>query len=105
MEYLLLLALFVFVIGTVIGSFLNVVVLRGLSGESIVLPPSKCPKCGRPIVYSDDPKDKTDVQVREAEPDYHGKTILCAKCKTMIAVIEKPKVARGYVAIPIVREV
>ena len=41
MEYLLLLALFVFVIGTVIGSFLNVVVLRGLSGESIVLPPSK----------------------------------------------------------------
>ena len=49
MEYLLLLALFVFVIGTVIGSFLNVVVLRGLSGESIVLPPSKCPKCGNKL--------------------------------------------------------
>ncbi len=36
----------IFVFGTIIGSFLNVVALRGLSGESIVLPPSKCPKCG-----------------------------------------------------------
>ena len=35
----------VFVLGLCIGSFLNVVVLRGLSGESIVFPPSKCPKC------------------------------------------------------------
>ena len=37
--------LFVFCLGTVIGSFLNVVVLRAFSGESIVMPPSKCPKC------------------------------------------------------------
>lgn len=29
-----------------IGSFLNVVILRAFSGESIVMPPSKCPKCG-----------------------------------------------------------
>ena len=37
------------------------------------------------------------------EPDesYHGKAMLCGKCKTMLAVIEKPKVARGYVAIPV----
>ena len=34
-----------FAFGSIIGSFLNVVALRGLSGESIVLPPSKCPKC------------------------------------------------------------
>jgi len=40
-----LIAIFVFVIGACIGSFLNVVALRGLSGESIVFPPSKCPKC------------------------------------------------------------
>lgn len=39
----------VFVFGTIIGSFLNVVALRGLSGESIVLPPSKCPKCGNKL--------------------------------------------------------
>jgi len=41
-----LISIFVFIIGACIGSFLNVVALRGLSGESIVFPPSKCPKCG-----------------------------------------------------------
>lgn len=45
MIFLILLLLFIFCIGTVIGSFLNVVILRAFSGESIVLPPSKCPKC------------------------------------------------------------
>lgn len=40
-----LIGIFVFVIGASIGSFINVVALRGLSGESIVFPPSKCPKC------------------------------------------------------------
>ena len=37
--------LFVFIFGVCIGSFLNVVILRALSGESIVFPASKCPKC------------------------------------------------------------
>lgn len=41
----ILIAVFIFIIGTVIGSFLNVVALRGLTGESIILPPSKCPHC------------------------------------------------------------
>lgn len=36
----------IFVTGTCLGSFYNVVILRSLSGESIVFPPSKCPKCG-----------------------------------------------------------
>lgn len=40
---------FVFVIGLCIGSFLNVVILRGFSGESIVFPPSKCPKCQKKL--------------------------------------------------------
>lgn len=35
----------VFIIGLCIGSFLNVVILRALSEESIVFPASKCPKC------------------------------------------------------------
>lgn len=39
------LILFFIVIGCIIGSFLNVVILRAFSGESIVLPPSKCPFC------------------------------------------------------------
>ncbi len=33
------------IIGLCFGSFYNVVILRSLSGESLVFPPSKCPKC------------------------------------------------------------
>ncbi len=44
-----LIAIFIFITGACIGSFLNVVALRGLSGESIVFPPSKCPKCGNKL--------------------------------------------------------
>ena len=42
-------AIFSALIGLCIGSFLNVIALRGLSGESIVYPPSKCPKCGKKL--------------------------------------------------------
>ena len=45
MLFFIIFLLFIFCIGTVIGSFLNVVILRAFSGESIILPPSKCPKC------------------------------------------------------------
>ena len=33
-------------VGLCMGSFYNVVILRSLNNESIVFPPSKCPKCG-----------------------------------------------------------
>lgn len=39
------------IFGLCIGSFLNVVILRTLSGESIVFPPSKCPKCGNKLLF------------------------------------------------------
>lgn len=39
--------MWVFIIGLCLGSFFNVVILRSISGESIVFPPSKCPKCGK----------------------------------------------------------
>lgn len=39
------------VIGLCLGSFYNVVILRSLSGESIVFPPSKCPKCGHSLYF------------------------------------------------------
>lgn len=42
---------FVFIIGLCIGSFLNVVILRALSGESIVFPASKCPTCQTPLKW------------------------------------------------------
>ena len=45
MNLLIAILAFVFIIGLCVGSFLNVVILRALSGESIVFPASKCPKC------------------------------------------------------------
>ncbi len=38
-----------FVLGACIGSFLNVVIWRIPRGESLISPPSKCPKCGHRI--------------------------------------------------------
>ena len=35
--------------GLAVGSFLNVVIYRVPAGESIVSPPSKCPRCGSQI--------------------------------------------------------
>ncbi len=43
--------MFIFIIGLCIGSFLNVVILRALSNESIVFPSSKCPKCGQALLW------------------------------------------------------
>src|SRR3954467_9512054 len=37
------------IVGLVIGSFLNVVVWRVPRGESVVSPPSACPRCGHVI--------------------------------------------------------
>jgi leader peptidase (prepilin peptidase)/N-methyltransferase len=42
-------AAFIFVIGLLIGSFLNVCILRIPNDESIVLPASRCPACKSPI--------------------------------------------------------
>lgn len=43
--------IWIFVVGLCIGSFLNVVALRGLSGESVVFPSSKCPKCSNKLKW------------------------------------------------------
>lgn len=42
-------ALIIFIFGLVLGSFLNVCIWRIPGGESIVAPPSRCPRCARPI--------------------------------------------------------
>ena len=45
------LLIWVCIIGLCMGSFFNVVILRSLSGESIVYPASKCPKCGHKLFW------------------------------------------------------
>lgn len=66
------------------------------------IPIGKCPCCKHSIVYSDNPKNKNKVIIRIADDNYSGNTILCAKCKTMLSIIEEPIVAERYVAIPVV---
>src|ERR1700761_6169590 len=44
---------FAFAFGAVIGSFLNVVVWRLPRGESLVSPPSHCPKCNTRLAWFD----------------------------------------------------
>jgi leader peptidase (prepilin peptidase)/N-methyltransferase len=43
----------IFSFGAVVGSFLNVCIARIPNGESIVDPPSHCPKCKAPIPFYD----------------------------------------------------
>lgn len=48
-----LLAIVGAIFGAVIGSFLNVCIVRLPAEQSIISPPSKCPKCGRPVGWRD----------------------------------------------------
>ena len=45
--------IFVFLIGSIVGSFLNVCICRLPKGESIVMPPSHCPHCAKRIKWYD----------------------------------------------------
>jgi len=46
-------AIFIFVFGTVVGSFLNVCIWRIPREESVLKPASHCPKCNTPIAWYD----------------------------------------------------
>jgi leader peptidase (prepilin peptidase)/N-methyltransferase len=39
--------------GAVIGSFLNVCIVRFPADQSVVAPPSRCPRCGKPVEWRD----------------------------------------------------
>ena len=41
--------IYAFLVGTIVGSFLNVCVARWPAGLSVIRPRSRCPKCGRSI--------------------------------------------------------
>lgn len=51
MIFLIIIMLFIFLIGLCVGSFLNVVILRAFSDESIAFPGSKCPSCQTPLKW------------------------------------------------------
>jgi leader peptidase (prepilin peptidase)/N-methyltransferase len=70
-----LIAIIVFLFGLIIGSFLNVCILRIPGGKSIVLPASACPKCGAPIRPYDNIPVLSWLMLR-------GK---CRACKTPIS--------------------
>lgn len=49
--YFVILVIYISLIGLCVGSFLNVVILRGLTGENIVYARSKCPKCNTKLKW------------------------------------------------------
>jgi len=51
LTFFLIIMFFVFTTGLCIGSFLNVVILRAISEESISYPGSKCPLCQKPLKW------------------------------------------------------
>jgi len=51
LTFLLLILFFIFITGLCIGSFLNVVISRAFSKESIAYPGSKCPSCQKPLKW------------------------------------------------------
>jgi leader peptidase (prepilin peptidase)/N-methyltransferase len=71
----MLIAVFIFLFGLIIGSFLNVCILRIPEGKSIVLPASACTKCGAAIR----PYDNIPVI------SYLLLGGKCRKCKTKIS--------------------
>jgi len=71
----LILSAFSFMMGACIASFLNVVIWRVPRGESIVSPPSHCPKCGAEIHWWQNLPILSWLSLR-------GK---CAKCRAPIS--------------------
>jgi leader peptidase (prepilin peptidase) / N-methyltransferase len=45
--------IFIFILGSIVGSFLNVCIYRMPRNESIVFPASHCPGCQKPILWYD----------------------------------------------------
>ena len=74
-----------------------------MDGKVKRIPIARCPNadCGRTLLFSCEPKNKLHITTKVADENYQGRTMICSWCKTVVAIIEKPQVARGYVAIPI----
>ena len=51
MNYTIIIYVFIFIVGTIFGSFYNVVGYRRPKNESIVFPASHCPNCNHKLKY------------------------------------------------------
>src|SRR5690242_5209393 len=76
MSGIILFYIFAFTFGAVVGSFLNVCIYRLPAGQSVVFPPSHCPKCDYRIKFYDNIPIVSYLLLR-------GK---CRSCKTPISV-------------------
>lgn len=64
------------------------------------VPVAKCPSCHYSVIYSGDPKAGRSLILKIAEDDFQGRMVLCAKCKTMLAIVEPQFVASEPTAVP-----
>lgn len=53
------------------------------------IPVGWCPKCESPVIYSKHGADKKYITVICVDEDYDGRTYMCHKCKSMLAVIDR----------------
>ena len=53
------------------------------------IPVGFCPKCNSPAIYSNHGADKKYITVICVDEDYDGRTYMCHKCKSMLAVIDR----------------
>ncbi|MBQ8388168.1 MAG: hypothetical protein IJX46_04525 [Clostridia bacterium] len=55
------------------------------------IPIARCPNpdCGRTLLFSGDPRDRLFIETRVADESYRGKSMICSRCKTAVAIIEK----------------
>uniref|UniRef100_A0A7C4U0L1 Prepilin peptidase n=1 Tax=Caldisericum exile TaxID=693075 RepID=A0A7C4U0L1_9BACT len=79
-------AILCFILGAIIGSFLEVVVDRVPKGESIISPPSHCPYCGHRL----EPKDLIPIVsyfILKGKCRYCGKKIPFPIIETLVALL------------------
>ena len=70
-----------------------------MKSKKYYYPIAFCPLCRRAVMYSGDPRDKNAVEVKVAGEEYSGRTVFCAKCKTMLALVER-RGENGVVFVP-----
>ena len=61
------------------------------------IPIARCPnpQCGRTLLFSSNPADRLCITTEVADGDYRGRTMICSRCKTVVAIIQKPTPPSG----------